>query len=47
MRLLGTHSDHRLLPDDRRTALQAVVREAIGDRIRIDYATRLYLARRR
>jgi SAM-dependent methyltransferase len=47
VRLLGTHSDHRMLPDDRRAALHAAVREAIGDRIRIDYATRLYLARAR
>jgi SAM-dependent methyltransferase len=47
VRLLGTHSNHRLLPDDRRAALQAAVREAIGDSIRIDYVTRLYLARPR
>lgn len=45
-RLLGTHSNHRLLPDDRRAALQAAVREAIGDSIRIDYVTRLYTAQR-
>jgi SAM-dependent methyltransferase len=45
VRLLGTHSNHRLLPDDRRAALHAAVREAIGDSIRIDYVTRLYLAR--
>jgi SAM-dependent methyltransferase len=46
VRLLGTHSNHRLLPDDRRAALQAAVREAIGETIRIDYVTRLYLARK-
>ena len=46
VRLLGTHSNHRLLPDDRRAALQAAVRDAIGERIRIDYVTRLYLAQR-
>jgi SAM-dependent methyltransferase len=47
VRLLGTHSNHRLLPDDRRAALQAAVLDAIGETIRIDYATRLYLARAR
>jgi SAM-dependent methyltransferase len=47
IRLLGTHSNHRLLPDHRRAALQAAVRDEIGDTIRIDYVTRLYLARPR
>jgi SAM-dependent methyltransferase len=47
VRLLGTHSNHRLLPDDRRAELHAAVREAIGDTIRVDYRTRLYLARTR
>jgi SAM-dependent methyltransferase len=46
VRLLGTHSNHRLLPDDRRAGLQAAVRDAIGPTIRIDYVTRLYTARR-
>jgi SAM-dependent methyltransferase len=47
VRLLGTHSDHRLLPDDRRAELHAAIAAAIGERIRIDYVTRLYLARGR
>jgi SAM-dependent methyltransferase len=47
VRLLGTHSNHRLLPDDRRAALHAAIREAIGPTVRIDYVTRLYLARAR
>jgi SAM-dependent methyltransferase len=47
IRLLGTHSHHRMLPDDRRAALLAAIREAIGDSVRIDYVTRLYLARAR
>jgi SAM-dependent methyltransferase len=47
VRLLGTHSNHRLLPDDRRARLHAAVRDALGESIRIDYVTRLYLARTR
>jgi SAM-dependent methyltransferase len=46
VRLLGTHSNHRLLPDDRRDALHAAIRDAIGGRVRIDYVTRLYLGRK-
>jgi SAM-dependent methyltransferase len=47
IRLLGTHSHHRMLPDPQRAALLAAVRDTIGDTIRIDYVTRLYLARAR
>ena len=50
VRLLGTHSDHRMLPGDVRARLHAAIRDAIeahGGTIRIDYVTRLYLARRR
>jgi SAM-dependent methyltransferase len=48
VRLLGTHSNHRLLPDDRRAALQDAVAGAIeahGGTIGIEYVTELYLAR--
>jgi SAM-dependent methyltransferase len=50
IRLLGTHSNHRMLPEDRRAALQAAVAAAIeahGGTIDIEYVTRLHLARRR
>jgi SAM-dependent methyltransferase len=48
VRLLGTHSNHRLLPEDRRDALQDAVRAVIqahGGTIEISYVTELYLAR--
>jgi SAM-dependent methyltransferase len=48
VRLLGTHSNHRMLPDARRTELLEAVRAAIaahGETIGIEYVTRLYLAR--
>jgi SAM-dependent methyltransferase len=48
VRLLGTHSNHRMLPPDRRAALHDAVRrtiEAHGGTIEIAYATELYLAR--
>ena len=48
VRLLGTHSNHRMLPADRRAALHEAVAgviEAHGGTIEIAYATELYLAR--
>jgi len=48
MRLLGTHSNHRMLPEDRRAALLGAVARAIdahGGTIEISYVTELYLAR--
>jgi SAM-dependent methyltransferase len=50
VRLLGTHSAHRMLPDERRAELLEAVREAIaarGGTIPIAYETCLYLARAR
>jgi SAM-dependent methyltransferase len=50
VRLLGTHSNHRMLPPDRRAALQDAVARAIeahGGTIEIAYVTELYLARPR
>ena len=48
--LIGTYSDHRLLPPGPRAelfeAIQAVIENA-GGTISIDYVTRLHLARRR
>jgi SAM-dependent methyltransferase len=47
--LLGTHSNHRLLPDEQLARLQAAARAAIernGNRLDIDYRTDVYLARR-
>ena len=49
VRLLGTHSNHRMLPEARRRALQDAVAGAIeahGGTIEISYVTELYLARR-
>jgi hypothetical protein len=48
--LMETQSDHRLLPDTERAALLDAIHAAIracGGSIRIDYETRLHLARRR
>jgi microsomal dipeptidase-like Zn-dependent dipeptidase len=48
VRLLGTHSNHRMLPPDRRAALHDAVARAIeahGGTIEIAYVTELYLAR--
>jgi SAM-dependent methyltransferase len=48
--LIQTHSDHIVLPDDRRAALLAAVASVIdsaGGRITIPYVTRLWLARAR
>ena len=50
MRLLGTHSGHRMLPDDVRTRLHAEVGAAIdahGGLLPVVYDTLLYLATRR
>ncbi len=46
--LLGTHSDHRLLPAAQRDALYAAIRRALerdGGTITVGYETHLYLAR--
>lgn len=48
VRLLGTHSDHMVLPDDRRAELMraiAGVIEAHGGTLRMNYRTKLCLAR--
>jgi ubiquinone/menaquinone biosynthesis C-methylase UbiE len=48
-RLLGTHSDHRMLPDDKRTQLHAEIGaliDAHGGTLACVYDTLLYLARR-
>ena len=49
VRLLGTHSNHRMLPDDVRTALHAEVGAAVdahGGRLPVTYDTVCYLSRR-
>ena len=48
--LLNTHSDHRLLPEARRSALLDRVAEALNGRggaFEMAYETQLYLARAR
>lgn len=47
--LLGTYSDHLLMPDEARGQLLAALREAIAEHggIEVAYELRLYLARRR
>lgn len=48
IRLLGTHSDHRMLPDARRSELLSAIAEVIdehGGEVTLTYVTRLYLAR--
>jgi SAM-dependent methyltransferase len=50
MRLLGTHSGHRMLPDDARTRLHSEVGATIdahGGLLPVVYDTRIYLATRR
>jgi SAM-dependent methyltransferase len=50
VRLLGTHSNHRLLPDARRAELLGAVRDAVeahGGTIGIEWVTRVALARPR
>jgi hypothetical protein len=47
--LLGTHSDHRILPDEQRSRLHAAVGDAIdrnGGRVDVVYDTVVYLSRR-
>ncbi len=47
--MLGTHSDHRLLPEGQRAALHAAVAEVIdahGGQVEAVYDTQCYLARR-
>ena len=47
--LLGTHSDHRILPEDRRARLHAAVGDVIdrhGGRVDVVYDTVVYLSRR-
>lgn len=47
--LLGTHSDHRMLPEEQRTRLHAAVADAIdrhGGRVDVVYDCVVYLSRR-
>ena len=47
--LLGTHSDHRILPEEQRSRLHAAVGDAIdrhGGRVDVVYDTVVYLSRR-
>jgi SAM-dependent methyltransferase len=47
--LLGTHSDHRILPEEQRTRLHSAVGDAIdrhGGRVDVVYDTVVYLSRR-
>jgi SAM-dependent methyltransferase len=47
--LLGTHSDHRILPEERRMRLHAAVGDVIdhhGGRVEVAYDTVVYLSRR-
>ena len=49
VQLLGTHSDHRMLPGDRRTRLHAAVGEVIdrhGGSVEVVYDVECYLSRR-
>ena len=49
VRLLGTHSDHRILPEEQRTQLHAAVGDAIdrhGGRVDVTYDVEIYLSRR-
>jgi SAM-dependent methyltransferase len=49
VRLLGTHSDHRIPPEAQRTQLHAAVRDVIdahGGAVDVVYDTELYLSRR-
>lgn len=51
VRMMNTHSDHRLLPEEQRRGLLAGVEELIerrfGGRVTSDYATLLQIARKR
>lgn len=47
--LLGTHSDHRILPDEQRARLHGAIGDAIdrhGGRVDVDYDVECYLSRR-
>jgi SAM-dependent methyltransferase len=47
--LLGTHSDHRILPEEQRRRLHAAVGDVIdahGGRVDVTYDVNIYLARR-
>ena len=49
VRMLGTHSDHRILPEEQRNRLHAAVGDAIdrhGGRVDVVYDCELYLSRR-
>lgn len=48
--LLGTHSDHRILPEEQRTSLHTAVGDVIdrhGGRVEVVYDVEIYLSRRR
>jgi SAM-dependent methyltransferase len=48
-RLLGTHSDHRILPDEQRTRLHSAVGDMIdrhGGHVEVVYDVEIYLSRR-
>jgi SAM-dependent methyltransferase len=48
-RLLGTHSDHRILPDEQRTRLHTAVGDVIdrhGGHVEVVYDVEIYLSRR-
>jgi len=49
VRLCGTHSDHRILPDDQRDRLHAAIGDVIdrhGGRVEVVYDVECYLSRR-
>ncbi len=49
VRLLGTHSDHRILPDHKRTRLHTAVGDVIdrhGGRVEVTYDVECYLSRK-
>lgn len=48
-RLLGTHSDHRILPEEQRTRLHTAVGDVIdrhGGRVEVTYDVEIFLSRR-
>ena len=45
VRLLGTQSDHRMLPAQRRARLHGAIAELAGGGVRLEYRARLFLAR--
>jgi len=49
VRLLGTHSDHRILPEEQRTQLHAAVGDVIdrhGGRVDVTYDVEIHLSRK-